>query len=281
MHAAVHIANAEIIEIAKRNRFAVVPVAIRKMATLFRPIALVAGTLLAGCAQLETRSGDQFSESGELIALSGGGREPPTPASPAMDCAAKAMAEVLPRLASLDAGYLQRQLEAFADGRRRHPQMSWIAKHLSTRERLEVSRFYSAMPFETSGTAILPAPGLFVRGDRERGIAACASCHGQAGEGIGPANPPLAGQPASYLEAQIDSWRRSDRRNDPGDVMLRISQLLTPAESAALSAYASRLPGRPRSPESPEASREARRVDPRSGASALPLHVPESARAGE
>ena len=159
--------------------------------------------------------------------------------------------------------------------------MSWIAKHLSTRERLEVSSFYSAMPFETSGSAISPAPGLFERGDRERGIAACANCHGQAGEGMGPANPPLAGQPASYLEAQIDSWRRSDRRNDPGDVMLRISQLLTPSESAALSAYASRLPGRPRSPESPEASREARRVDPRSGASALPLHVPESARAGE
>lgn len=252
------------------------------MTSTFRPLALAAAfACLVGCAPMETQSSDLFSATGELIALSGGSAGAASACFSCHGLRGQGDGGGSPRLAALDAGYLQRQLEAYADGRRKHPEMGWIARQLGTAERLAVSGFYAAMPFQASAGPDLPAPALFERGDPQRGIPACASCHGRRGEGAGPANPPLAGQPAPYLEAQIDSWRRSDRRNDPGDVMLRISQLLTPSESAALAAYAARLPGDPRNPESPEASREARRDDPRNGASAPPLHVPESARAGE
>ena len=106
--------------------------------------------------------------------------------------------------------------------------------------------------------------------------------NGEQGQGLGAGNPPLAGQPATYLAEQLRLWRIAKRRNDPGDVMLRISQLLTPEEAAALSAYSAALPGGDRPSQAlQEASLEARRVDPRNDASAPPLHVPESARAKE
>src|SRR5690606_23439060 len=108
---------------------------------------------------------------------------------------------------------------------------------------------------------------LYHAGDATRGLASCASCHGERGEGLGPANPALAGQPPGYLAAQLDRWRHGARRSDPGDVMLRVSQLLAPEESAALAAYAAALPAGPPSRELRAASPAARRGDPRSGAS--------------
>ena len=99
---------------------------------------------------------------------------------------------------------------------------------------------------------------------------ACFTCHGLAGEGLGAANPPLGGQPAAYLAAQMDNWRLSTRRNDPGNVMLRISQRLTPREIASLSAYAAALPGDLPRQVSRGASPAARRDDSRNGASTPP-----------
>src|SRR3546814_1221248 len=66
-------------------------------------------------------------------------------------------------------------------------------------------------------------PPIYVKGDPSRGLLPCADCHGPKGEGLGPANPALAGQPAVYLAAQLRAWRRGERRNDPGNVMTGIS----------------------------------------------------------
>ncbi len=228
---------------------------------------------------MDTRSSERFEKTGELIALSGAGAGASNACFTCHGLEGTGDGAGSPRLAGLDIGYLQRQLEAYGDGRRRHIQMSWIARQLSASERKQVAAYYAAMPFSAQALSAASTPRLYAHGDPSRGIASCASCHGMNGQGLGPANPALAGQPAAYLEAQLEAWRHSRRRNDPGDVMLRISQLLTPSESAALAAYAANLPGGPRSPEYPEAFREARRDGPRSDASGPPLHVPESARA--
>ena len=73
-------------------------------------------------------------------------------------------------------------------------------------------------------------------------------------------NPPLAGQPAPYLERQLADWREGNRYGDPLGVMTRIAKALTPAESAALSAYAARLPGGPGYSGSPGGCPPARRA---------------------
>ena len=217
---------------------------------------LVVAAALVGCGPIETDSTDRFSASGELIALSGGGAGAQNACFTCHGLEGQGDGAGSPRLADLEFGYLERQLEAFADGRRKHPVMSWVAHHLSPTERKRVSAFYAAMPYEPRAPLrALPAPQLYGFGDPQRGLPACASCHGMYGQGVGQANPALGGQPAPYLLHQIEQWRRGERRNDPLDVMLRISQRLTPSEAERLAAYASRLPGEAPSPEYRAASR--------------------------
>ena len=246
-----------------------------------RRLLIIAPLLTGGCTAAETTSADRFQATGELIALSGGAAGAANACATCHGLDGGGNGADAPRLAGLDAGYLERQLIAYADGRRQHVQMSWIANRLDAGPRRAVSYHYAGMQPERTAGADESAPALWESGDAERGIVACAACHGTRGQGIGPANPPLAGQPAPYLAEQIDRWRHGQRRNDPGAVMQRISQLLTPAESRALAHFAAGLGVDPSNQEYPAASPEARRAGPRNDASGPPLHVPESARAAE
>lgn len=248
----------------------------------WRLVAALVPALAASCSDVETVSADRLVASGQLVALSGGHAGAANACFTCHGLDGRGNGAGAPRLAGLDVGYLDRQLEAYASGRRKHPQMSWIAGRLTPTHRQLVSAHYAAMPYEPLPAAAppLPVPLLYVRGDPERGLPACASCHGLAGQGLGPANPPLGGQPAAYLAEQMERWRLSERRNDPGNVMLRISQLLTASEIAALSAYAAALPGDLPRPAPPEAFPEARRGDPRNDASAPLRRAPEPGGGG-
>jgi cytochrome c553 len=237
---------------------------------------------LAGCGPVRTVSVDRFGATGELVAMSGGGAGASYACFTCHGLRGEGDGGFTPRLAGLGEGYVERQLIAFSDGRRVDPRMAYVAGHLDARERKAVAVYYAAMP--PRPTVRTPAESsaaaeLYHAGDPARGLPACAACHGDEGEGMGRAYPPLAGHPPGYLAAQLEQWRHAKRRNDAGDAMLRISQLLTPSESAALAAYAATLPGGPPSPEFPAASLAARPGGPRSDASGPPLHVPESARA--
>src|SRR3546814_16268423 len=109
--------------------------------------------------------------------------------------------------------------------------MELIAKRLSPDHRQAVSAHYASLSYAPQGTTTrTPAPRLYVDGDAERGLVACAACHGFAGEGIGHANPPLGGQPAAYLAEQLGAGRRSERRKDPGTVILSIRRRQRSAE---------------------------------------------------
>jgi len=239
-----------------------------------------AAAMLSGCSAAESSSTDRFRATGELVALSGGGAGAANACFTCHGIDGKGDGAGTPRLAGLNFGYLERQLEAFGDGRRHHPMMHWIATNLSPQERKMVSAYYAAMPWSPDPSpAARPLP-LYFTGDPDRGLPACAACHGALGQGLGPAYPPLGGQPEAYLRHQFEQWRKARRRNDPGAVMLRISQLLTPRESAALAAFSATLPGGPPGRESRAAFPEARLGDPRNDASGPPLHEPESARAG-
>lgn len=252
------------------------------MALAARYPILACALALAACAPVSTQSADSFATSGEMIALSGAGAGATFACVVCHGLRGEGDGAGVARLAGIDAGYLERQLIAYADGRRDDPQMSYIAGKLKPAERRAVAAYYAGLepPQPLRTVASQDAAALIYRfGDPSRGLPSCASCHGERGEGIGPANPPLAAQPAGYLAAQLDRWRDSSRRNDPGDVMLRISQLLSPSEAAALAAHAAALPGGHPSPALPAAFHAARRDDPRSDASGPPLHVPESARA--
>jgi len=237
--------------------------------------------MLVGCSQADTTSLDRFADNGRIIAMGGAGAGASNACFTCHGLDGLGNGAGSPRLAGLDAGYLERQLEAYADGRRYHAQMRWITEQLGAKERQAVAIYYASLPFDVAAPVPATRLKLYHEGDATRGLPSCASCHGDRGEGIGAANPALAGQPAPYLAEQLGLWRKSRRRNDPGDVMLRISQGLTPSEIEALAQYAARLPGGPANQGFRAAYPAGRRSDPKNDVSAPRLHVPESARAAE
>ncbi len=79
---------------------------------------------------------------------------------------------------------------------------------------------------------------IYHGGDLERNIPACAACHSPTGQGNGPANyPKIAGQHATYTEAQLNKFKSSERRNDPARMMRDIAERLSDAEIKAVASY--------------------------------------------
>jgi cytochrome c553 len=62
----------------------------------------------------------------------------------------------------------------------------------------------------------------------------CAVCHGALGVAAAPDTPHLAGQPASYLGAQLRAFRSGTRKHE---VMTLIAKPLTDDDIAQLSAW--------------------------------------------
>jgi cytochrome c553 len=172
-----------------------------------------------------------FGQTGELVALSGGDAGPRGACHTCHGMKGEGDGNLTPRLAELDPGYIARQLIFYADGLRQHEQMSWIARQLTDEQRSRVSDYYAGMEpaaLESAPSVRLAcepgADALYLRGDPERSLEACATCHGQDGGGASPGNPPLAGQPAPYIAAQLRAWRSGERHGDPQKVMLMAAQ---------------------------------------------------------
>ncbi|MEZ4382649.1 MAG: c-type cytochrome [Nannocystaceae bacterium] len=148
-----------------------------------------------------------------------------------------------PALAGLNAGYSAAQLRRFRDGERGHESMDPIAKAITDAQIDAVAEYYATLAKGRASEAELPAEqaaiaaSLATRGDWERDIPACERCHGPGGRGVGPSFPALAGQHAFYIEAQLTSWRKGQRKGDPNGMMKAIADRLTKAEIAALAAY--------------------------------------------
>ena len=150
-----------------------------------------------------------------------------------------------PRLAGLDAAYLQKQLDDFASAARSNPVMQPTASALSEDERQAMATYYSKLPLPTAlatPTTSMPAADsigavLAARGDWNRGVPGCVQCHGPAGSGVGAHFPPLAGQPASYIEAQLKAWQQGTRHNDPLQLMQHLSSALSAQEVQAVATW--------------------------------------------
>lgn len=81
-----------------------------------------------------------------------------------------------------------------------------------------------------------PAKGsaLYADGDAARGLPACVSCHGAAGNSTITVNPKLAGQHESYIYKQLVNFTTPER-NQP--VMTTFATMLTDTEKKDIAAY--------------------------------------------
>ncbi|MFO7553295.1 MAG: c-type cytochrome [Haliea sp.] len=148
-----------------------------------------------------------------------------------------------PRLAGLGTPYMQRQLDAFADGTRVSNVMMPIARALSVAERAEVSAYYAALPaaaVSTPAAVLVPASvgaSLATSGRWADKLPACEQCHGPGGQGVGPEFPALAGQGATYLSNQLTAWQTGARPPGPMGLMDVVANKLSAAEVRAVADY--------------------------------------------
>jgi cytochrome c553 len=155
-----------------------------------------------------------------------------------------------PRLAGLDAQYLAKQMADYASGLRPDAVMTPIAQQLDPADHQSVALYYAGLP---ARAPVVPAAAvdarlvqwggiLYARGSAERGIQACANCHGPDGRGLSGLYPSVAGQPAAYVEAQLRLWRNGTRRNDLADLMGGLARRMTDEDIRAAAAYVAGLP---------------------------------------
>jgi len=156
-----------------------------------------------------------------------------------------------PRIAGQPQAYLERQLAAYADGRRGNQVMTPIAKQLTAEQRSELSGYYAklrAPAAKAKAPASASARGrtLATRGDGSLNVQGCENCHGPGGTGFGNVNPYLAGLDRRYLETALGEWKSGSRRTDPSQQMNQIARNLGSADIKALAAYyASQSPPSP------------------------------------
>ena len=155
-----------------------------------------------------------------------------------------------PRLAGLNAEYLSKQLRDFSAGTRNNAVMQPIAKALNAQEVLEVSNFYAVQdpkstPAKIDAKLLEQGTHLALLGNWEKMVPACIQCHGSGAHGVGTTFPALAGQHASYIEAQIKSWKNGTRKNDQNGLMKGIASRLSEGEAKAVAAYLSSLKAEP------------------------------------
>jgi cytochrome c553 len=198
---------------------------------------------------------------GESIMQKGGSSPAAMPCISCHGIDGKGMAAAgFPRLAGLPEAYIAKQLADLKAGRRENPVMQPIAQSLTEDEAAAVAKAYATLPRinVTAGPVARPQAGsgawIALRGAWERNIPECTLCHGPAGVGVGSAFPPLAGQPALYIENQLNAWRGAEavpatrktkavaavpptRRNDPNGLMRHIAADLTTAEIKAVAEY--------------------------------------------
>ncbi|MFC7397523.1 c-type cytochrome [Chelatococcus sp. GCM10030263] len=163
-------------------------------------------------------------------------------------------AAVVPRLAGQAPAYLYKALKDYAAGARQNAVMTPIAQALTEREMRDVAVYYAAQtgapyddPPEVDLELLQHGAMLAAIGSTERGIQGCVNCHGPDGSGIFPSYPSLAGQSASYSEAQLRAWQRGHRKGDPLAVMEMIARRMTDEDVRAVAAFYASI--RPRSAE--------------------------------
>lgn len=168
-----------------------------------------------------------------------------------------------PNLAGQGEKYILKQLQDFKSGARQNPVMMGQVAALNEEDMANLAAYFSSQepaPAATNGVGDEPdemlaiGEALYRGGDMERGIPACAACHGPSGAGIDPAAfPHLSAQHAKYTRIQLEAFHSAahaedlasdantatlvQRANDPNQMMRGVAGSMTPKQIEAVSYY--------------------------------------------
>ncbi len=155
---------------------------------------------------------------------------------------------VNPNLAGQHPEYLYKQLKDFksVDGAtpaRQNAIMAGFVATLSEADMRNVAAWYGSQTLKpavaTDKDLAEKGRAIWRGGIADKGVPACAGCHGPTGAGMPVQYPVLAGQHAEYSAAQLTAWRQGERGNSVP--MSAISARLSDLEIKALAEYAAGL----------------------------------------
>jgi cytochrome c553 len=154
-----------------------------------------------------------------------------------------------PKLAGQHDAYLEKELHNFkvASGAtvptRDNAIMAGFAAALSDTDIHNVAAYYASQTYKPatakSKDTVELGQKIWRGGIAEKGVPACAACHGPTGAGLPVQYPRLAGQWGEYNEAQLIAFKGGVRKNNPA--MSTIASRLSEAEIKAVSDYAAGL----------------------------------------
>ena len=147
-----------------------------------------------------------------------------------------------PRLAGQNKNYIIKQLHNFRSGQREGTMNDMVAD-VTDAEIESLAAYFSSQPTHTHRVydKEFAAVGWYIyhRGNEYSDIPACASCHGENGEGS-DILPRLAGQHKRYISSQLNEFHERKRTNDNA-IMYSIASKMTEMEIEAVANYVSGL----------------------------------------
>ncbi len=155
----------------------------------------------------------------------------------------------MPRLAGQQPQYIENQLRAFIEHRRKNAIMANVAHALSPSMLSALAHHFRDLnppPLGGggSGGAVATGKRIYEEGLPESNVPACSACHGADARGQDQI-PRLAGQLPDYFYSKLVNWSTERGQNaampDSSAVMGPTSHNLTKSQIAAVAAYVSGL----------------------------------------
>ena len=144
-----------------------------------------------------------------------------------------------PKLAGQHESYIYKQLMNFGTPDRNQAVMTTYAKMLTDDEKKNIAAYLStqaAKPGAAKNKDTVDLGKKIYRGGiAERGVPACASCHGATGAGIPVQYPRIAGQHQDYASNQLAMFKSGARKNSPQ--MTTIAKRMSDDEMKAVADY--------------------------------------------
>ncbi|TSE25777.1 c-type cytochrome [Tepidimonas aquatica] len=157
-------------------------------------------------------------------------------------------------LAGQKASYTAKMLLDYQQGRRLETEgarlMRDVAQMMTPQQIADVAAYYASLPLPRDDGTPRPASSvtraqaeqLVRKGDPQRLITPCASCHGVGGQGGKLEAPALGGQNPVYFVRTMLHYHGGERHNDVAKGMRFFAERLSRAEIEALAAYYADLP---------------------------------------
>ncbi|HEX4945322.1 MAG TPA: c-type cytochrome, partial [Blastocatellia bacterium] len=155
-----------------------------------------------------------------------------------------------PMLAGQQAEYLYASLHAYAQGKRHSGTMEAVVVGLSADTLRELADYYARLPRAVAvqaealdAAAVARGAAIAQQGIPAQHVPACVACHGSGTEPRNPVYPKLAGQPADYLELQLQLFQGQRRGGTAYAHLMRVPAAgLTAEQRRDVASYFSSLP---------------------------------------